>query len=575
MELSLTSYHKDLYPVCGLFVEDTQLCGWLDALLTLELDPFSVEIYGLPTRVANQLWGCLVLMDHSLLPASLGKYQSAHMLGTKLIIPEKTKVYPELLAHDFELLFPSDCYVLHPDIGLFKLSEAISLDAQFHSEELSILDSSRPKDYPFISGEISAFSIEPTPKEELKHELESSEKREKFEDKPLSLGEKLRLEFYKKFLITEEGKDGKISLNKRGFALENLAKHLGLSGSDNEDRIMEDFRNLQERNKKEVDKLMDLLKDNPEEALRFAIPLEEHGYTRGETKSEFKMQDRGLDFSLFGGLKMNRGIGGSIDLGDEYFRLRSQYLESAKKLKEKGAYEKAAFVYLKLLKNYQEAGATLREGKKYEKAALIYLEYLKNEQLAAECYEDGKIYNEAIELYSKLEKLEKVGDLYSLLGSRKSASKAYQAQIDKDLERNKYVKAAIISKDKMQNLNYAQELLLNGWNNRIDQYNCLRTYLNNISNADEVWEQLERINREDVDESNDTIFLKVLKDEYSNQDENEKKVKDMAYVLVSDLLEKGRISSQELLSFNKEDSRLRSDTMRYELKKNKNKNRRI
>ena len=568
MQLTLTSYHKDIHPVCGFFIEAANLTDWLTALHLLGLDPTKLEIYGLPSKVANQIWGCLVIVDQSLLPDQLGKYQSAHMLGGSLIIPEKTKVIPALTAYDFEQLFNTSTYVLHPDFGLFKLSEPISLDEHLDIVELPILNSLKPEDFKFNSEEIIAFTIEPTPVDELKHELDSMEKREKFTNKPLSIGEKLRLALYKKFLITEDGKDGEISINQKGSALEKLSRLLGLTGSDAQDSIIEDFRNLQERNKKEVDKLLDLLKNNPEEALRFAIPLEEHGYTRGKKEAAFKMQDRGLDFSLFSRLS-SRGGGGTVDLGDEYYRLHSQYLNTAKELRAKGEFEKAAFVYLKLLKNYQAAAATLKEGKQFEKAALIYLDYLKNEQLAAECYEEGKIYNKAIEIYKKLGKLEKVGDLYLLIGNRESANIAYQAQIDKELERNKYTTAATISKIKLHNLSFAQELLLKGWKNKVDQYNCLRSYFNNISDTKEVWMQIERINRFEVDSSNDTIFLKVLKDEYANQDSNEDKVKDLAYTLLSKLLEEGRISSHELLSFNRENSQLRADTMRYELKKNK------
>lgn len=263
-------------------------------------------------------------------------------------------------------------------------------------------------------------------------------------------------------------------------------------------------------------------------------------------------------------------MGGSIDLGDEYFRLRQQYQNSAKELKQKGEYEKAAYVYLKLLKNYNLAGAVLKEGKYYEKAATIYLEYAKNEQMAAECYEEGKIYEEAIQLYKKLERLEKVGDLYVLLGSRKSAVTAYQQQIDKDLNGNKYVKAATLSRDKMRNHSYAQDILLKGWNNKIDQYNCLRNYFDNIHSTTEVWNEIERISAHMVNPSNDKIFLKVLEQEYSQQDENERKIRDLAYVLLSGLLEKGKISANELLAFNRSDTRLRADTLRYDSKKNRN-----
>ena len=571
MELTLTSFHKDLYPKCGFFIEDSSLNGWLEVLHRLGLDPSSIEIHGLPSKVANQIWGCLALTDRSVLPEVLGKCQTAHTIGGRLIIPEKSTVIPELTVYDCEQLFKKDTYVLHPDFGLLKLTEPVSLDKHIDIEAPITLESLRPKDYLINNGKIKSFSVESTPKEELKLELESTVKREKFEDKPLSFGEKLRLKFYEKFVVKEEGEGegGKTNLNTKGSTLEKLAKSLGFMGPDAQDSIMEDFRNLQERNKKEIDKLMALLDKNPEEALRYAIPLEEHGYTRGHLNAEFKMQDRGFDFSLFNRLNISRGTSGSVDMGDEYFRLRQQYLDTAKSLKEKGVYEKAAYIYFKLLKDYDAAAATLREGKHYQKAALIFLEYVKNEQLAAECYEEGKIYEEAIELYKNLGKLEKTGDLYLLLGNRKSANDAYQAQIDKYLEGSKYLNASKISKEKMLNLPYAQELLMSGWKNRIDQYSCLRNYLENISDAKEVWGQIDKIYKEDIDTSNDTIFFKVLKDEYAKQDENETRIKDLAYKIISKLLEQGRISSHELMYFNKENVRLKADIMRYELKKNK------
>ena len=577
MELRLNSYHKDLFPVCGFFIENPLLSEWLIALHTLGLEPREIEIYGLPSRIANQLWGCLVLTDTSKLD-NLGKYQSAQLMRDQLIIPEKSKITPDLIQDDFDYLFKSDKYVLHPDFGLYKLTEPIQLEDHLAAEELETLDTIRPKDHSVLTGEIRSFSIEATPIEDLKHDLES-QSREKFEDKPLSIAEKLRLSLYKKLLVTEKGADGKISLSKNASALEKIAKKLNLSGPDINEKILDDFNNLEERNKKEVDKLVDLLKNDPEEALRYAIPLDEHGYSRGKKGSEFKMQDRGFDFSWFsklfsgknfgGGGRGSGGGGGSISLGDEYYKLRTQYIEAAKKLKEKGEYEKAAFIYLKLLKDYNSAAATLREGKKYEKAATVYLEYVKNEQLAAACYEEGKIYDEAIKLYKKLGNHEKTGDLYKLLGSRISANKAYQVQINLDLEKNKYIKAAKISKDKMENLPYTQEILLSGWNNKIDQYNCIRGYLDNIANAEEVWSEIARINRDDIDSSNDTIFLKVLKDEHSKSDENEEKIMDLAYELISKLLESRRISSNELLAFNKGDARLRADTLRYDLGKRK------
>lgn len=575
MKLSISSHHKDHYPVCGFFIEETELTSWLDVLKQLNLDPNRIEIHAIPSQSANEIWGCLVLSNSSLLPDNLGKSLTAHTIGSKLIIPEKTKVEPELTAYDLEQLFQADTYVLHPDFGLYKLTEPIALEDHLASTELPIINSKKPADYSALSGKIMSFSIEPIPKEELKDELEMDQEREKIEEEPLSFGEKARLKLYEKFLISEDGENGEISFNKNASALDKIAKNLGFSGIDKNEKLLEDFKKLQERNKREVDKLMDLLKNNPEEALKYAIPLDEHGYKRGGQQSEFKMEERELDLSLLKGLAMLAGMlgggsgGGGIDLGDEYFRIRKQYLETAELLKEKGDYDKAAYIYLKLLKDYKAAAATLKEGKQYQKAAMVYLEYLKDENSAAECYEEGKIYTEAIELYSKQRNFEKVGDLYTLLGSRKSANVAYQLQIDKEMESKKYINAATISKTKMHNLPKAQEILLTGWDNGIDQYNCLRNYLNNIDDSKEVWNQLERISKEDLNASNDTTFLIVLKEEHANQDENENKIKDLAYTLISKLLEESRISSHELMAFNKGNSRLYADTMRYERNKHK------
>ena len=586
MELELYSYHKNLYPVSGFFIEEADLNNWISTIDKLGLNPSSLEIYGLPTKKANEIWGCLVVVNQSDLPEELGSYVSALTIGSKLIVPEKSKVIPELSPYDMDQLFKDGQYVMHPEIGLYQLTDPILLDEHIDLNDITIIESLRPQEYSAFTSVINGFRIESTPKEELKDELESVGEKGEFENKPLTLSEKLRLEVYKKFIITDEEEDGEISFNTQAKALQKIAEKLGLGGPDMNENLVEDYKDLQERNKREVDKLLDLLKEDPEEGLRFAIPLDEHGYSRGGRQSEFKMQDRGGDFTLFNGLKLMGALagalagglggglgggsgGGSVDLGDEYFRLKKQYEDSAKELIKKGEHEKAAFIYLKLLKNYLAAGATLREGKKFETAALVYLEYAENEQLAAECYEEGKIYEEAIALYDKLGQQEKVGDLYVLLGSRKSANKAYQIQVDRYMQGRHYVKAAELSKDKMLNLPYAQQILLEGWGGTTHQYSCLRNYLDNLSDTKEVWEEIKRIHEKDLDKGKDTIFLKVLKDEYFRRDENEEKIKELAYDLMSKLLEERRISAHELLPFNRENPPLRADALRFELKKNK------
>lgn len=562
MELTLKRHEKDPYPACGFFIEGEDLTAWIGAVDRLGLDPAKIKLYGLPSQRANVLWGCLVMTAAELPADQLGPLASAHLAAGRLIVPAKSLVIPELTDYDLERLFREDTYVLHPEFGWFKLTEPLSLSDSFTAGEVPTVNSLRPADYSIASAEILAFSVAATPLEDIERALDSGVAREKLEDTPLSLLEKLRLQLYESILFANEND---ATPNSRADMLQRLAAQLGRSGPDAYEKLLKDFSNLQERNKKEVDKLLSLMQKDPEAALRFAIPLDEHGYSRGGSTGTFKMQDRGMNFSLFGG--RGGGAGGSVDLGNEFQRLREQYVATASALEESGKYEKAAYVYLKLLKDYNAAAKTLQKGKHYEKAAVVYLRYLKNEQAAAECYETGKIYDEAITLYSKLEKWEKVGDLNVLLGDEKSARSAYQLQLDRELNNNALVRAAKLSKEKMHDLPQAQEILLRGWDENSDAYNCLQYYLANIPDDKAAWREIERIGNHQINAQNDTVFLKVLSNEYAKQDEHREEVKDMAYELISKLLSAGKISAHELFDFNEKNTRLRADTLRYELGK--------
>ncbi|NJC27105.1 soluble NSF attachment family protein [Neolewinella antarctica] len=564
MELTLKRYEKDPYPGCGFFVEGEDPTRWIAAVDRLGLDPAHIRVYGLPSRRANVPWGYLVITTGELPADKLDPFASAHLAASQLIVPAKSRVLPELTDHDLKQLFREDTYVLHPDFGLFKLMSPLLMSDCLVVEEVPVLASLRPADYVVSSGEVVAFSVAATPREDIESALDAGVAREKLADAPLSLAEKLRLKLYESVMT---GDGDKATLNPRADKLQRLAVMLGLSGANAHDHLLEDFRDLQNRNKREVDKLLDLMQKDPEAALRYAIPLDEHGSSRGGPKGTFKMRDRGSGFSLFGGRA--GGAGGSVDIGDELHRLRQQYVATARALENSGKHEKAAYVYLKLLKNHTAAAETLKKGKFYEKAAVVCLRYLKNERAAAECYEAGKIYAEAITLYEKLEDWEKAGDLNVLRGDDESAQTAYERQLEKELLHNALIRAAKLSKEKLRNLPRAQEILLRGWEENVNAYNCLQYYLANITDGEAAWREIKRISEHQLNTQNDRVFLKVLSGEYAKKDEHREDVKDMAYGLLSKLLSDGRISAHELLAFNDKNSRLRADTLRYELSKHK------
>lgn len=567
MNLELKSISQNKYPSCGFFIEGHHLDLWINVLDTMNLSMSNLQLYPLPSLHANSIWGCLVLSNDSIEAQSLGRWTAAHHISNKIIIPERTDLNVELTSFDMVKLFDEDRYVFHMDFGLFKLEEPLELVNLLDELEIQEMETTEPVSFERLSPEIKSFRIVATPDEDMEADIESIPERDSLKDQPLSLGEKLRLKMYKSFLNTSKDPNGKYNIEKfTGEGLAKLASAFGFSGDNLRDNLIRDFEDLMDRNRKEVEKLMDLLEKSPEDALKYAIPLDEHGYSRGNSTADFKMQNQGSDFSLFKNYNRNSS-GASVDLGQEFFRLRQQYMRTAEALKKKGDYEKAAFVYLKLLKDYHNAAATLQEGGFFEKAAYIYLKYVKDELKAAAAYEEGKIYEKAIELYHKNGKLEKVGDLYTLQGDDRTANKVYQNLIDNYISESQYIKAALLCKSKLHDITQTQDLLLDGWKNRSHEYSCLSLYFKNIVEVDEAWHQLNYIKDHWVDSRNEVNFLKIVKSEYSLRTSNQENLRDLGYSLVSDLLQRNVISSTELLGFNREDTRLSADTMRYNINK--------
>lgn len=63
--------------------------------------------------------------------------------------------------------------------------------------------------------------------------------------------------------------------------------------------MQQDYEDLERRNQKLVDKFLDLLRNNPAEALKYAIPLDENGSVRGGNNSSFTLSRRWFDFLYF------------------------------------------------------------------------------------------------------------------------------------------------------------------------------------------------------------------------------------------------------------------------------------
>lgn len=264
------------------------------------------------------------------------------------------------------------------------------------------------------------------------------------------------------------------------------------------------------------------------------------------------------------------GSGGSALIDSERFAtIQNRYEKMAEEFKERKDYAKAAHVYMRLLKNHYKAADVLEEGELFSEAAAVHLKYCNNKNKAAECYEKGHVYKQSIELYRELNQNEKVGDLYTILKDKPEADKFYGKVIDEYKVNNQYVKASFIYKNKIKNIEDAQDVLITGWRSNKDAFNCLNNYFVNIESREKLSMAITSIYESDVSAENSELFLQAMKHEFKKHEDLEEITKNIAYEIVADKITIKPDIASELVAFNEKNKSMLKDVMRYKLKARK------
>jgi hypothetical protein len=235
---------------------------------------------------------------------------------------------------------------------------------------------------------------------------------------------------------------------------------------------------------------------------------------------------------------------------------------------KRNEFQKAAFIYLKLLKNHEKAAEALEAGKYHQEAAAIYLQK-GNKLRAAACYEKGNMTLEAIALYKDLNDNEKVGDLYMTIANRQAAMIHYKMVVDEYKSKDQYIKASLLCMNKMNDVNVAQSLLLEGWTKNKDAVNCLGSYFSNIDDNDHLHEAIQHIYKNEVTSNNREHFLRVIQSVYRKNDSQKEFLREMAYEIVAVELTRNPSIATELSNFNPNNKELMKDVLRFKLKKGK------
>ncbi len=559
MELKLKLSKNNIAPLEGLLIKGGTLRSWATAMQTLGLSPEQHPLYVLPGTTANSEWGCIISVKKDELPQDIGPYAYCQLVEGLLFIPVFTNVFPKIISGELKKVLLNTPHLLHPEIGLVKLETPLNW-----SEYLLVGTPEKKLIFPSpsrlsIPSRVRSFRIEALSPEELLSQLDQQigSDEDLPEHCPLNLMEKAKLKLLQQFFSEEaKGENGERPAEK----LDAIRKMFGGVDDDWLERLEKEYNELEERNKKEVERLLDLLKKDPKKGLQYAIPLDDKGTGRGFSGGfgDFTLSKRWGNFSL--GREGSGGSGG-VNLGDDFYRIREQYMKTAEELIRNGDFREAAFVYLKLLKNYRLAAETLEKGGLYSEAASVYLKHLSDRRMAANCYEKANNLMEAIDLYKEIKMFEKVGDLYLKLDDKEAAYLHYEMVVENYLENFQYLKAGLLVKDKMDDLSRARDLFHQGWIEKCDIYNCLNNYFNTFKEETDFRFALqELVKNENLSRKQYEVLVTTLQVEFSKREGvMASEIRDIAYAIISKQAKVNPQLVQSLRGFNPFDLELRRD----------------
>ncbi|MCA9268308.1 MAG: hypothetical protein KDA41_07545, partial [Planctomycetales bacterium] len=224
---------------------------------------------------------------------------------------------------------------------------------------------------------------------------------------------------------------------------------------------------------KELQRLMSMLDENPEEGLKYALPLGGEAH-RGVASPTDRLGRRDVDFRL-----NSLGGGRAADFWDVpqdmRMRLAARYRELAGREIRLGRYRRAAYIYAELLFDLQAAASALASGEHWREAAALYREKLNRPLEAARCLEQGGLWTEAIALYVELGHFEKAGDLHTQLGQLDEAHFQYRQEVTRLTNLHERVAAARILEFKMESVDEGIAILDEGWPHSTSASDCLHT----------------------------------------------------------------------------------------------------
>lgn len=582
MELRVKLTYKNRYPLAALFIRGQEVTAWLQQMQLLQLNLAAADVYAVPGKKANSLWGCLVVpYPQQALPAITGNAEYCQLVHEQLFIAHYTTLYPVPDREELRKLLGPHLHFLHVDTGLVMLEQPIQWSEILLLPAMATEEVMVPAKGVYRPDTLRSMHIHvETPEETLTQFSEQAfpQQDKDLMKRPLRWWEKIKLLALK--LLFKPGILSRTVAKIFGNASAGSAGNSGGMAAVSDkgypwwhpyswfEKLAQSYEALEERNKREVDKLLDMFRENPEEALRYAVPLDQGTGRSGGSFGAMELFRRWNSFSLNRGNSFSSG-GGYFSMGiDQYQLLRSQYLQTAAELMQQGEYQKAAFIYMKLLSEYGLAAEALEKGGYYAEAAAIYLKHLNRQQDAARCYEKGNMPVQALDLYVQDNNYEKAGDICMRLGRADEGRHYYGLLAGRYTERKQYVLAAGVYRNLLDNQEAAEGVLLSGWEaGQKDALQCIGTYFSYVED-DAVLEQRIAVLYQSVTlQPQRYLFLKAMANLYQARPAAEETAKRIGYEIIAAHIDRNSDMAEELKRFNKFDKNLTKDILLYKQSK--------
>lgn len=586
MKLQLTYQATSDHEIQAMFLSSPHVSDWLAELSRWNIPLRDMELYPVPTSLSKlSAVGLFVVFKTPNIPSASPLASAYYCLGQSLFVPMEASLAPQVLDSEWKDLLLYDRNLFHPRIGLigFSTDDQLALKNLIYPPELIINHWQNAQTGLSTRPPLRSIKLNKSPFSEflssLQQELDTrplnqipDKDKDLESESPLSKGLRSLGDFLSKKL-REATQDNTSKSGRSNQGEGDGTSATGSSGQGPLGNWMDKARawanrkwqDLDKKREREMQKLLRMLDEDPDEALRYSIPLEGLFKGRGTAPPSGNLGRRNPNFDL----NQLRG-GGRADywnVNKHYHTLREKYQRTAKEKLKSGDFRKAAYIYAHLLGDLHSAASALKQGKHYREAAVLYQEHLKKPAQAATCLEEGGFLLEAIEIFEELGQHLKVADLYTAIGQEDKAVAFYEKAAHQSLKSGNYVGAYHIYREKLKSPIRAKKLLLEGWKSSKQPEQCLLLYLEQYyeeEGTEALEEQLNLIYQNHVPANKRKEFVSILILLNQKKEPEEPWGQDIAYEIISEQVIMGQTELlPNLQNFVAQDRILSQDVSRF------------